>query len=295
MTTLLVSFHGGDSKGSINNIVAFPQDGGKPYDLLSPPTLSAGANSLKELRKFLFDPTGSCLYVANGSKERNQVLRFLPPLGSGKQWRYGGIFISAELDHPFDVIFGFGGDLFVTSQDKNWVSRYAASGAGKGVFAEGFEGVRGLAFDGSRLYVADPVAGRVCQFDEEGNETGAFTVNEPIHLLYDPARKWLLIGSEADNSVLAWTPTKPSAPPVTVIAGGGAKIDRTAGLALPASSGTTADLLVVSRVKRQVLAFPLDFSSGKPVWNPIKRKVVLDEKQMPDEPEFVGIQGQLYG
>jgi hypothetical protein len=64
MTTPLVSFHGGGSAGSINNVVAFPE-GGEAYDLLSTATPSAVVHPLKELRKFLFDPKGRNLYVAN--------------------------------------------------------------------------------------------------------------------------------------------------------------------------------------------------------------------------------------
>lgn len=294
VTIPLVSFHGGGSSGSINNIVAFPE-GGKAFDLLSTATLSAVVHPLKELRKFLFDPAGRRLYVANGSKDLNQVLRFSPPLQPGKQWRYEGVFASKGLAHPFDVVFGFEGDLFVSSQDKGWVTRYPLTGVGGGVFAEGFESVRGLAFDGSHIYIADSKAGRIYRYKPDGNEVGHIKAKEPVHLLYEPARKWLLIGSEGDNSVLMWSPARPSDSPVTVVSGAKAAIDHTAGIALLPTSGTTASLYVVSRVGKQVLSFPLDFSSGQPVWKPTTRKVVLHEKQLTDEPEFVGIQGGLFG
>jgi hypothetical protein len=294
MRAPLVSFHGGASAGSINNVVAFPEGGGE-YDFLSTATLSAVVHPLKELRKFLFDPKGQSLYVANGSKELNQVLRFSPPLAPGKQWRYEGIFASKGLAHPFDLVFGFEGDLFVSSQDRNWVTRHPLSGAGGGVFAESFESVRGLAFDGSHIYIADPKAGRVYRYKPDGKKADHIKVKQPVHLLYDPVRKWLLIGSEGDNAVLAWSPTKPSDPPTTVVSGAKAAIDHTAGLALLPGSKTTASLYIVSRVGRQVLSFPLDFSSGRPVWKPTTRTVVLHREQLTDEPEFVGIEGGLYG
>lgn len=291
---LLVSFHGGQGKDKINNVVAFDA-GGETYDLLSTATPSAVVHPLRELRKFLFDPAGSRLYVANGSKDLNQVLRFSPPVESGKQWRYEGVFATKNLVHPFDVVFGFGGDLFVSSQDKAWVTRYPVPGGGGNVFAKDFESVRGLAFDGSHLFVADSQAGRVYRYDQGGEEVDHVKVSKPVHLLYEPARRWLLIGSEADDSVLAWSPAKPSDPPTKVVSGSQAAIDHTAGLALLPDSATTAALFVVSRVGKQVLSFPLDFSSGRPVWTPTKRKVVLHEHQLTDEPEFVGIQGGLYG
>jgi hypothetical protein len=291
MPTLLVSFHGGDKE--IDNIVAYP-DGGKPYELLSTATPSAVVHPLKELRKFLFSPSGQDLYVANGSKNLSQLLRFTPPSQPGGQWRYGAIFAD-KLAHPFDAIFGFNA-LFVSSQDSGVVARFSASGAGQ-KFAEGFKAVRGLACDGTSLYVADSGRDRVSLYDDQGKAVGSFEVKQPVHLLYVPARKWLLIGSEAGNSVVAWNPAEPKKAPLTVVSNTSPAIDHTAGIALRPGTGNVATLYVASREAHEVLSFPLEFlSSGQPVWTPRTTAVALTKAQLKkEEPEFVGIQGGLYG
>jgi DNA-binding beta-propeller fold protein YncE len=293
MTTLLVSFHGGGGAGSINNVVAF--DGGTTEDLLSTASTSAVVHPLRELRKFLFSPSGHHLYVANGSKDLNQVLRFTPSSQAGGQWQYESIYASDQLAHPFDVVFGFGDALFVSNQDTNVVTSYASANSPADSFVEGFTAVRGLAYDGTNLYVADSGNGQVGVYDAGRTKVGDFEVAQPVHLLYDPANRWLFVGSESGDSVLAWNPATPAAAPITVVSGAEPKIDHTAGLALQPGSGRTATLYVVSRVGRQVLSFPLDFSSGQPAWTPETTTVVLTGAQLSDDPEFVGVQGGLYG
>jgi len=289
----IVSFHGGSGAGAINDLIAFPA--GEPaYELLSTATPSAVVHPLKELRKFLLDQPGEHLYVANGSKDLNQVLRFGPPVEEGKQWRYECVYASRGLSHPFDLVWGFGGALFVSNQDTNEVTSFDSQGAEGAKFASGFKAVRGLAYDGSRLYVADSGDDRIRAFDADGNEVGHAKAKQPVHLLWDADHGWLLIGSEADDSVLAWNPST-SAEPATLVAKTEPAIDRTAGLALAPGKGKTATLFVASRLGRQVLSFPLDFSSGAPVWSPKTTEIFLHKHQLGDNPEFVGFFGLPYG
>ncbi|HTZ85312.1 MAG TPA: hypothetical protein VMB05_01465 [Solirubrobacteraceae bacterium] len=293
MTTLLVSFHGGEE--AINNVIAFPP--GEPSrPLLSAATIDAVVHPLRELRKFLFSADRSELYVANGWKKLNQVVRFSAPEQAGEPWRYEKVFTNEPqgIAHPFDLVFGFAGELFVSNQDSEAVTSYNASGELDQTLKD-FDEVRGLAFDGKLLYVADAGKGHVAAYDEDLEKVLKIPIPQPVHLLYEPAHHWLLIGSESQNAVYAWNATQPSAKPVELIAKTNPKIDHTAGMALELLAGDRGILYVASRVGQQILAFPLDLSKSMPVWSPAATKVVLDQAELGDEPEFVGIEGGLYG
>ena len=257
---------------------------------------SAVVHPLRELRKFLFSPAGDYLYVANGSNELNQVLSFTPSRLRPDRWQYEGIYASRGLSHPFDIIFGFQKAVFVASQDNGCVTKYDSKGAAPKSFASGFAAVRGLAFDGTCLYIADSGKDVVVPFDASGKAARSISVSQPAHMLVEPLHGWLFISSEKKNSVVAWNPATPETPPLEVIANTSPKIDHTSGIALqPGLTRDGATLYVASRVGREVLSFTLDFSKGKPEWMPRTTKVALSKAQLGDEPEFVGIQGGLYG
>jgi hypothetical protein len=300
MTTLLISFRGEypPTEGSgakpapvitpIENIIAFP-DGGSSYEILQPVNQPL---ELRELRGCLF--LNGYLYVANGYKKQHQVLRFRPAEQTG-QWAYDSIYASESITHPFAVVVGFGDNVFVSSQDDNTVTEYDGSNQTGTLFASGFGNVRGLAYDGTYLYVADagasPGQGYVAFYDSTKTQRGKVAVAEPVHLLYDPQYGWLYIGDESSGTVYIWRPTEDQGP-LPLISAKDAPIDHTAGLALEFGSGTSGTLYVASRVGQQVLAFPLDFSSGMPKLNGTF-SVALDN--LDDEPEFVAIQGGLFG
>lgn len=304
MTTLFVSFRGEDPAQAngktkpahvinpIQNIVAFP-DGQHSFEILQPP--AASSIELCELRGFLF--LDGDLYVANGNKHQHQILRFKPARDPG-QWQYHSTVAVDSLTHPFDVIPGFNDTLFVSSQDDNTVTVYRRSGKDGKVFAKGFHAVRGLAYDGTYLYVADAGdakhPGRVKFYDAQGKKLGHLTSatagTKPVHLLYDSAHGWLFIGDET-LGVQIYNPAT-EAGPSTLISSKEASIDHTAGLALDLTSDTTGTLYVASRVGQQVLSFPLDFSSGTPKLSG-KSAVALDGLE--DEPEFVGLEAGPFG
>jgi hypothetical protein len=299
---LLVGFHGGGEQGEINNVRAFPE--GQPsYELLA-----ASEQPLMELRKFLFDPNvGYFLYVANALKTESQILLYsgLRQV-DGNQWLYEGVYVADKLRHPFDVVFAFGGHMYVSSQDTNSVTSYSERGAKAAPFAAGFTKLRGLAYDAARqqLYVADAGdgkanLGRVTVLDRNAKpRCPPIAVPEPVHLVYDQGHEWLFIGSERENAVYAWNPARPTSPPVMVVwnEAGNPSLNATAGIALEErGSPAYATLYVASRLGKQVLSYPLDFSDGTPQWQPREASVALDEAQLGDNPEFVGIRGGVYG
>ncbi len=288
-STLLVSFHGGDEPGSINNIYSFT-GAGTPRAILEVPP----SQKLSELRKFLFDPSGAYLYVANAYKHLSQVLRFRPGVGPQETWLLEGVYAEALIDHPFDVIAGPGGSLLVSNQDSRAVTKVN----GKEVeepFAGGFKfsEIRGLAYDGKYVYVADAGLNAVIAFDASGNPTGsALKLRRPVHLLYDPANGWLFIGSEAENAVYVWRPAQPGIAPAKLIAGSRPPIDHTAGMALQLEPQERATLYVASRLAKQVLGFELTYSASQAHWSG-ETGIALDK--LKDNPEFVGIPRGLYG
>jgi len=311
--TLAVGFHGGATLPGINNVYTF-SDGGAGRLLLG------AANSpdpgmmpaLSELRAFVPSGDGSFLFVANGSKDRNQVLRFTPGSTGEPPWVFYDVFASDGLSHPFDVVIGFDGDVFVSNQDTNTVTRHSTPGGPATTFASGFTEVRGLAFDGTYLYVADVGGDTLGIYDGTGASAGPVDVKRPVHLLLD-ASGWLWIGSERgkvaasdvdssgksndehDDAVYAYDTSKaPSGEAVKVVHGQTTGLDHTAGLCLlPGSTSGSATLLVASRVGRQVLAFPIDVKHHTPSWNPKTSNTVLSNDVLLDNPEFIALADSL--
>jgi hypothetical protein len=149
--------------------------------------------------------------------------------------------------------------------------------------------VRGIAFDGKHLYIADADAGSVTAYDSAANPVAVFQVEAPMHLLYDGSR-WLYVGSETANAVVACDTHHVTAAKTVEVISGDTRIDHTAGLALADSGdGSTVTMFVSSRERRQILSYPLSFSGGAPKWTSRTPNVVLDSNSLADDPEFVTI------
>jgi hypothetical protein len=123
---LLVTFHGG--KNLVNNVYAYNDSGGDP---LEKAVLKGADNCLKdgELRGLVF--AFGHLYVANGRKDSNTILRFK---GAGTRYEFNGVFASREgvsainsLLHPYAVIFDGSTYCYVSNQDTNVVARLKLS------------------------------------------------------------------------------------------------------------------------------------------------------------------------
>ena len=181
---------------------------------------------------------------------------------------------------------------------------HATAGGPATTFATGFSEVRGLAFDGTHLYVADVGADTVTIYDGTGAKVGTLDVKRPVHLLFD-ASGWLWIGSERGKVAAgpATTVRRPRRRPprrglrlrhrqgaagdvVKVVHGASTGLDHTAGLCLVAGPTTkSATLLVASRVGRRILAYPIDLSHHSPSWSPQTSKTVLGSDVLPDDPD----------
>jgi len=132
---LFVTFHGGkptkDITNPVHNIYAY-KDSGDPIET----NVLNGAKEYlhdAELRGFAF--AYDHLYVANGRKDSNTVLRFK---GSGTKYEFTDVFAAREgssginsIFHPYAVIFDGSKYCYVSSQDTDVVTRLTTDSKGK--------------------------------------------------------------------------------------------------------------------------------------------------------------------
>jgi hypothetical protein len=294
MSTLLISFHGGTKfdggkkEGSINNLIAAAGSSLSGPMLLPNPQMVLPA--LCELRDFTVDANNN-LYVLNSYKPFSQILTFSPSSGAASGWTFSGIFAEgteSQLSHPFSCVLGVDGHLYVSNQDTNAITRYEGLGMKhpgklKGVFADGFAALRGIATDGNFWYVADEGdggengSGEVCIYDNAGKkQSKSLDVKTPVHLLYDGVR-YLYIGSESENTVYSYDTQSSSNKVVAYIqCTTDVPINHTAGLALSGNN-----FYVASRCGFAINQYQTNFS-------PPKGSVLI--ANLSDNPEFVAVQ-----
>ncbi|HEY3744149.1 MAG TPA: hypothetical protein VGL53_30095 [Bryobacteraceae bacterium] len=285
MSDLCISFHGGSTASSINNILSVI-----PNTSLTPvlaPNASGVLPALSELRGFFVDSNGS-LFVVNAYKDFSNILTFQPQNGGG--YTFDSIFAAGATDglaHPFCAVAGGDGHIYVSNQDvlsgasSSAITYYEGPtlthpGKYKGVFIDGFITLRGIATDGSNWFVADEGdsknPGTVAVYDKNGELKTSVKVNQAVHLLYDGA-KYLYIGSEGDNAVYQWDPAGDSQPVKFVSSTTTVPINHTSGLAI-----SNAYLFVASRKSFSVNSYQIS--------NPAATAVVL-VSGLADDPEFI--------
>ncbi len=297
-----ISFHGG--KSGWNNIHVFDTSGNALGKALNTKSLPDDIE-LRELRDFTFGPDGR-LYVVNAYKKYSQVLTFTGELGPSGQHDFIGVYVernketNAGLKHPFAAIFSTAGDVYVSSQDTNVVTRYDQSGQPMplppvlkpfpkntfypGTFApssdeisNGLEEVRDLVFGPSGdLLIADRDGNAVKRYDGKTGKrladvaTSTEGVLSPDHLLLSPGTT-LYVGCEKTNSVLK----------VNLVTGDVETFieEESGGLCGPAGMcfGDDGRFYIGSRKCYQVLRFQPD---GTPDPNPFLT-------DLGDQPEFV--------
>jgi hypothetical protein len=307
-----ITFHGGDDAHEWNNIHVFDL-GGKPLGkALNTHTLPEGLG-LRELRGFAFGPDGD-LYVANAFKDDSQVLRFAGRPGADGKHAFKAVFVEQHktnpgLAHPFDVVFGADGHVYVPSQNTNVVGRYfgpeAKSGEPgapmplpdalrdanskhipPGTFVpsakhvpDGVRTVRRTLFgpEGD-LYVVDRDADSVKRYH---GGSGAFQreyrhadLVKPVHAGFRPGDGALLVGSRTQNAILAIDVAAGTV--ATLVAAGAGGLNAPAGMAF----GPDGKLYVASRESKQILRF--DARNGKPDAAPF-----IDGLE--DFPEFIAL------
>ena len=217
-----------------------------------------GAGGLDGARAVVAGPGGD-LFVASSRNDRSQVLRF------GRDGTFKGVFASGGgLVHPYGLAFSpADGDLFVSGQDDDAVSRYdGKTGAFKATFvphgAGGLKTVRGITFgpDGN-LYVASRDTHEVLRYDgRTGKSMGAFVTRKagglakPIQVHFGPDGA-LYVGSSGTSAVLRYDGRTGQFRDAFVH-------DKAGGLDAPsgfAFSPVDGDLYVESRLGNQVLRY----------------------------------------
>lgn len=290
----MLSFHGGSLATSINNVGVFTVADGSltpatPFYALQPAqTTDFGAlPALRELRGLALHPSDGTLLVANAYMEFSQVLQFTPTSEPGV-FEFSAIYAANQVNHPFDLVFAFNDYLYVSNQDAvkgdtPAIIYYTGPNAPGETFAtaEVFKDLRGLAFDGKYLYVADAGTGTFYAFTADGGAPAqTFKLGEPVHLLYDGTR-YVYIGDEAKNCVYLYDTTTQDAP--TSLIQGDTGLDRTAGLALVPVDSSSATLLAASRKGNSVLAYPITLGTP-PTWDGTSKPLLSG---LTDLPEFI--------
>jgi hypothetical protein len=306
-----ISFHGGEEKASLNNIHVYSTDGTKLRKALNKESLPEGIK-LRELRGFVFGPDHN-LYVVNAYFEYSQVLKFKGALNESGQHDFCEVFVKRHaenpgIDHPFNLAFDSGGDLYVSSQNTNLIARYHGPGSKEGkpgtpmplpeslhlekahfppgtfvpsakLASNGLLEVRAVIFaPNNEMFVADRAADCVRIYEAR---TGRYLRNlsqqsdqldRPIHLLLSADGRYLLIGSGGKDSIMRHD-LRQSSTSVFVE-------PKSAGLNGPAGMafGDDGFLYVASRNSKQILRYGgIDGRPhGKPFINDLE-----------DNPEFL--------
>jgi hypothetical protein len=127
---LFVTFHGGSSKGSINNVYAYATGQGPQKTPLSTSVLNMlYPDQLSELRGMVL--ANNSLYVANGSKKTSNILCFQ---GSDTSYNLVSTFVCGNLNsvnHPFSLAFDDADHCFVSNQDTNVVAIFNVGSSGE--------------------------------------------------------------------------------------------------------------------------------------------------------------------
>jgi len=298
---LMVTFHGGSSRTSINNVGIFSvaDDHAQPVDPFYALRPSRGTSlgalpALAELRRMVMAADGTLL-VANGYKDFSQLLQFSPS-STPASFEFASVYASDQLHHPFDALFAFGNDLYVSNQDADLkkskspaITFYSTSGANGQVFLaeQTFRALRGLAYDGNYLYVADAGGnedGAFYGFDASGRKKVSHALEQPVHLLYDGTR-YVYIGDEHKNAVYIYDTVTQNVPLGLITKDTG--LDHTGGMALVTTSATSATLLVASRLGHAIMSYPLELGNP-PTWDGTKQTLLSN---LTDFPEFLLVPG----
>jgi hypothetical protein len=236
-----ISFHGGEEKSALNNIHVYSAEGEELRKALNKKSVTDDVK-LRELRGFVFGPDKN-LYVVNAYFEYSEILEFKGALNKNGQHDFIGVFTKRHpdanpgLDHPFNAVFDSEGDLYVSSQNTNLVTRYHGPASKKGQpglpmplpqvlesdaslphgtfvpsakhMANGLRDVRKVIFGPNKeLLVADRESDCVRVYEARTGRylrnlvSGSSQVDKPIHLLFSTDGRYLFIGSGGTDSIL---------------------------------------------------------------------------------------------
>jgi len=307
-----VSFHGGEGEGTLNNIHVYSSDGHKLRKALNKQSLPDqiklrelrgfvfGPDQNLYVVNAYFEY--SQILKFNGTLNRNGQHDFEEVFVN----RHAEI--NPGIDHPFNIAFDSEGDLYVSSQNTNLIGRYHGPGSTTGkpgnpmplpeslhlekanfppgtfvpsakLASSGLLDVRAVIFARrDEVYVADRAADCVRVYDARtghhlrnlGSQTDK--LDRPIHLLFSPDGRHLLIGSGGTDSILRYDLEQNSTS--VFIEPKSAGLNGPAGMAF----GDDGLLYVASRNSREILRY--DGLDGRPRGNPFV-------KDLSDNPEFL--------
>lgn len=289
MASWWLSFHGDTG---ITNLQTFTTAGTLDNSALLQPPPSASGWTLDELRGFVFDTDGN-LYVANASGSNSAILCYSPSAGS--QLSFTGAFASDNITHPFDLALAFSSCLFVSNQTHSGAGGnnvtyyqgfpYSTTGSYAGTFAGGFTDVRGLAFDGTYLYVADAGGNTVTPYDSAGTAQAPIVISQPDHLYFDRQR-YLYIASENsggsdDCSIYLYDTTTPGSKPMPFLSNADPGFKSVSGFWF----GGDGYLYVANRTANEIERYAV--TPGTPPICSSTGSTFMTSSVLQDNPEFI--------
>lgn len=174
----LVTFHGGDDKGEINNIQKFdfaahPNEFRYAGDLLNNQIVT----SLRSLRGMVYDAVQDELYYVNAYQLDSKLLR-AQSVSTGSA--YGQVLTTQNLKHPYGIAL-YNETLFISNQDTQQITRHFTHDLQiSSVFAHVGD-PRGVAVDKrGNVWVADKATDSIIRFSPSGRPTLQLAVSWPI-------------------------------------------------------------------------------------------------------------------
>ena len=301
----------GRNASGINNVYAFSQGKAGRVMLGAPNAPDPGLMpALSELRAFVVSSDGSFLFVANGSKDRNQVVRFTAGSTGEPVWVFHDVYASE--DRP-PVRSGPRVRRFPVRLQPGQRHRHVSRNGGRPG-----DDLRHGVQQGPRVGLRRDVPVRrrrrrrhrehLRRNGRQGRNPRREASGAPAVRLqrlavdrerarqgrrrrrHRPARN----DDDHHDAVYAYDTAKAPAGDVVKVVPGEYWPRSHGGPCLVAGPTTkSATLLVASRVGHCILAYPIDLSHHSPSWSPQTSKTVLGSDVLLDDPEFIALTASL--
>jgi len=181
----LVTFHGGDSKGEVNNIQKFefamhPDEFRYAGDLLS----NEVAMGLHSLRGLVYNPVEDDLYFVNAYSFDSKLL-YATGVSSGSV--YGELINGTQLEHPYGIALS-NSSIYISNQGNGQIVKFSRAypQSNQALFAAVGD-PRGVAVDRrGNVWVADKATDSLIRYAPSGRATLQVPVSWPIAVvIYD--------------------------------------------------------------------------------------------------------------
>lgn len=255
---VLLSFHGGNDPGQVNNLYKYDfVDNPNAFVWLGPLIENENDLKLRSPRGMLYNKEEDYLLHLNAYKGDSKIVKTSPVrTGSGM----GTIFTALNLLHPYGIaMHPEDPHVYVSNQGTGDITRYTLDGlpTQDPVFVH-IEDPRAIAFDQhSNLWVCDKNTTSVKKINANGTVTKSLTIVNPIGLAIHEDLVFVSSDNGPDDSVVFAFHTSTYAL-IKTFRGPTGSIHHPCGLVI---DGPTDSLYVMSQSARQIVRFNLSTST----------------------------------